>query len=509
MKTPIRLLLLEDNRDDAELVLLNLQESNFDVTWQSVETRQQYRAALSPELDIILADYNLPGFGAPEALNILQELGLDIPFIVVTGSISEEVAVACIKQGADDYLLKDRLSRLGEAIRHALQQRDLGRAKRAAERNLRITDWAVNSSINAIVMTDPQGYITYTNQAFRATWCFESDEQIIGKPLQSLWQFPDQAAQIIQELQATGSVQGEMQSQRCDGLPITLQFSTSRVLDTDKKLMCLMGIFIDITEKKRAEAAKRESAILRIELEKERELRELKSRFISMIVHDFRNPLTSIQLTLFTLERYLDRLDEAGRLERIASALKQINRLNGLVEEVLILSKADQANLTFQPVMLDLNKLGETIFEEFSQQGTATHPLHWIGTGSPLLIYGDPELIHRALFNLLSNAIKYSPEGGTVDFEIKNAPDEISVSVSDQGIGISEQDLKYLFDPFHRGSNVGVIEGTGLGLAIVKHIAELHEGSITCQSALGHGTTFTLHLPHITDVTMANVAQSS
>src|SRR5579863_4247048 len=120
MKQPIQALIIEDSHDDAEITVLALEKSNFEVSWQQIENRQQFQAALTQAIDVIIADYSLPDFSAPEALAILQDHALDIPFIVVTGSISEEVAVACIKQGADDYLLKDRLSRLGEAIRHAL-----------------------------------------------------------------------------------------------------------------------------------------------------------------------------------------------------------------------------------------------------------------------------------------------------------------------------------------------------------------------------------------------------
>src|SRR5579864_4556429 len=101
MKQPIRALIIEDNQDDAEIIALALEKSNFDVSWQQIENGQQFQAALSNAVDVILADYRLPDFSAPEALAILQNQPLDIPFIVVTGSISEEVAVACIKQGAD------------------------------------------------------------------------------------------------------------------------------------------------------------------------------------------------------------------------------------------------------------------------------------------------------------------------------------------------------------------------------------------------------------------------
>ena len=120
MKTAIQVLLLEDNQDDAELLAMEMTFSGFEVSWERVETEAAFVEKLTPELDIILADYTLPQFNALTALQHLQDKGYDIPFVVVTGTISEETAVSVMKQGAADYLLKDRLSRLGEAERHAL-----------------------------------------------------------------------------------------------------------------------------------------------------------------------------------------------------------------------------------------------------------------------------------------------------------------------------------------------------------------------------------------------------
>jgi len=133
MAIPLRVLVLEDRAADAELILHELRQAGFDPDWRRVETEPDYLAHLDPKLDIILADYTLPQFGALRALHLLQECGLDIPFIVVTGSISEEVAVECMKKGAADYLLKDRLVRLGQAVTHALENKQLRLEHKRAE----------------------------------------------------------------------------------------------------------------------------------------------------------------------------------------------------------------------------------------------------------------------------------------------------------------------------------------------------------------------------------------
>ncbi|MCB0032599.1 MAG: response regulator, partial [Anaerolineales bacterium] len=166
MQDTIDVLIIEDNGDDAELMVLELEMAGFTVVWHRVETKDDFLTHLNTQVDIVLADYNLPQFTAPRALDLLLSYGFDTPFIVVTGSISEEIAVACIKQGAADYLLKDRLSRLGEAVRQAIKQRDLRRAQREAEQNLLIMNRAIDTSINAVVLADLSGRITYVNKAF-------------------------------------------------------------------------------------------------------------------------------------------------------------------------------------------------------------------------------------------------------------------------------------------------------------------------------------------------------
>src|SRR6266446_5326884 len=138
MKTPLHALILEDHPDDAELMVIELERAGFTPTWRRVETQAEYQTQLSQHYDIILSDYTLPQFNAPGALEILQQRELDIPFIVVTGSISEEVAVECMKQGASDYLLKDRLSRLGLAVAQALERKGLRDEKRRAEETVQL-----------------------------------------------------------------------------------------------------------------------------------------------------------------------------------------------------------------------------------------------------------------------------------------------------------------------------------------------------------------------------------
>ncbi len=489
MNDAIRVLILEDRNDDAEIMVLALESDGFEVAWERVETPDSLIARLAPDIDVILADYTLPQFTASDALVLLQQHEIDIPLIVVTGSVSEEIAVACIKHGAADYLLKDRLSRLGEAVRFAMRQHDLRRAQRQAELDLIVLRQAVESSINAVVMTDTQGRIVFANDAVMSLWAIPAHQTIIGEPLLHYLGHSVEANALFTRLQQETTLQGELSSVTQDNRALTLQYAANQVPDSSGQFRNFLFIFVDITEQKRSEG-------LRVELERERELRELRSRFVSMLVHDFRNPLTALQVNLSMIERYHESLTPDAILERIHAALYQSKHLNRLIDDVLMIGKMEHLSSLFAPQQLDIVAFCSATFEAFaSERETTNHELVFACDLPPLIYPIDPKLLQRAITNLLSNAVKYSPDGGMVKCSLWQSPSEIGISIADNGIGIPAADQKRIFDGFHRASNVGSIEGTGLGLAIVKQVIEIHGGTIACESAFGQGSTFIIRLP--------------
>jgi PAS domain S-box-containing protein len=246
---------------------------------------------------------------------------------------------------------------------------------------------------------------------------------------------------------------------------------------------------IDITERKRAEEE------LRKALEKERELSDLKTRFVSMASHEFRTPLTTIVSSTEILERYFDRLgaeQKAKHFQRVRAASQHMTQL---LDEVLLLGRAEADQLQFRPEQLDILALAQEVLEtvqlsappniRFETAFECPQPWLWL----------DEKLMRHILNNLLSNAVKYSPGGGTVRFTLACEGQELLIRVQDEGIGIPPKDLEHLFEPFHRGENVGTIQGTGLGLAITKRAVDLHHGTIVCESTVGAGTTFTIRIP--------------
>src|SRR5579872_6133763 len=198
MSTNIRVLILEDRPEDAELMIHELRRSQFDPEWRRIDTESEYNAHLGWQPDVILSDYNMPLLDAPRALDLLHQLDLDVPFIVVSGAIGEDIAVAMMRRGATDYLLKDRLTRLGAAVRRALDERQLredtlraGQALRASE--LRFYSFMNNNPALALIK-DEEGRILYINNASEQMWGLSLAE-CLGRTNQQLW--PAEVAETL------------------------------------------------------------------------------------------------------------------------------------------------------------------------------------------------------------------------------------------------------------------------------------------------------------------------
>ncbi len=299
------------------------------------------------------------------------------------------------------------------------------------------------------------------------------------------------------ELRANRKVVTEVRIIRKDGKIRWVRSYAHPIWDEKRnQLGGIYGAVQDITEQKRAEEARREAEILRIELEKERELRELKSRFVSMVVHDFRNPITTIQLALSTIKKYRDHLEPERVDEKIDHALQRSRQLNALIDDVLTIGKIEFVAGDFDPHEIELAAFCRTVFDEFAQSiDSNRHHLVFVGDAQPVLMAVDKDLLTRAIVNLLSNAVKYSPLGGTIQLKVSAPTDSAVIEISDHGIGIPAEDRGRLFSGFLRASNVGSIEGTGLGLTIVKQIVDMHGGRIDCDSEVNEGTSFTITLP--------------
>jgi len=249
-----------------------------------------------------------------------------------------------------------------------------------------------------------------------------------------------------------------------------------------------MAIIRDITERKRIEEDMRNA------LAKEKELNELKSRFISMASHEFRTPLATILSSSELLEHYSHKWTQEKQTSHLHRIQTAVNHMTGLLNDVLLLGKAEAGKLDFKPKPLDFAEFCRELIEEI-QLIANTHQIIFNCDRSPLNGEADEKLLRFIFNNLLSNAIKYSPDSDTVNFDLIHREKEVIFKIRDYGIGVPKEELHQLFDSFHRANNVGSISGTGLGLAIVKKAVELHSGSIEVESELNVGTSFTIALP--------------
>lgn len=267
---------------------------------------------------------------------------------------------------------------------------------------------------------------------------------------------------------------------------------------------------VELVERKQAEAE-----VLRA-LAKEKELSELKSRFIRTASHEFRTPLATIFACSDLLKRFGHRLTEEKKIERLDKIQREVKHLTNLIEDILLLGKVEAGRVEFKPAPLELIQFCQSLFEELTLV-TENHQLVFIypeglvqytsaisptpasdappGDLPEFWVEMDEKLLRPMLTNLLTNAIKYSPSGGTVTLSLTWDDDQVTFQVQDEGIGISPEDQAHLFEEFYRASNVSNLPGTGLGLVIVKSAVDLHQGRIQVASQVGVGTTFTIQLP--------------
>ncbi len=229
-------------------------------------------------------------------------------------------------------------------------------------------------------------------------------------------------------------------------------------------------------------------------LQKEKELNELKSRFISMISHEYRTPLTVIMTSTYLLEQLFHNRNEENFLRHLEKIRASVKTMTKLLEDVLTLGKSESGKLILNPTSFDLIMVCNEIIDEMKLIDNKQHYFNFISKTSSCHIINDEKLIRQIITNLLSNAIKYSPINSEIKFELDVSKNSVNISITDYGIGIRPEDQKYLFEPFHRGKNVGTVSGTGLGLAIVKRCLELMNGKISIKSSIS-GTTFLIEFP--------------
>jgi PAS domain S-box-containing protein len=251
----------------------------------------------------------------------------------------------------------------------------------------------------------------------------------------------------------------------------------------------VIGIVTDISDRKLFEQSLQQS------IEQEKELNDLKSKFISVASHEFRTPLATIQATSDSLATYWEMMDEQQREVRFAKINTQVTHLNKYIEDMLTLTKLQAKEKSLEPEIFDLVELSNEIIDEFRNMPENAERLEFKTVQSSIIVFLGKTEIKKIVTNLVNNALKYSDSLKQVRIKITLEKETVVLAIKDLGIGIPDEDLKHLFTPFFRASNTGNITGTGLGLNIVKESVERHKGKLFVKSQLNVGSEFIVSLP--------------
>ena len=296
-----------------------------------------------------------------------------------------------------------------------------------------------------------------------------------------------QAAEHIAACLEHGSTHFEWTSTRPDGSTVPVDVLLTRIQWGGRWL--IQAMVEDITERKRAEDE------LRRNLARAQELGELRRQFVSMVSHEFRTPLGVIQSSAEILRDYLDRLEPEERRQHLDSITRNTQRMAGLMEEVLLIGRLDAAHFELACAPIELRSFTQRMAREVEAATGHRCPILLAPASVAVEADADERLLRPILVNLLTNAVKYSEPNQVVNVHVHAVADGVEWIIRDAGIGIPAGDLEWVFQPFHRGRNVGERAGSGLGLVIVKRCVELHGGTVRLTSRVNDGTTVTVRLP--------------
>ena len=321
-------------------------------------------------------------------------------------------------------------------------------------------------------------------------WVGYPRDEVLGRTSGelSMWDNPDDREVVWRDLRTLGSIRQRecrWRNRARDLFTILLSAETITLGEEPH----ILSMALDITKRKQAEVE-----VLKA-LAREKELSQLKSNFVSMVSHEFRTPLGIIQSSAELLRDFFREMPLGEQEAQLESITRNTRRMAGMMEAILVLSRLDAGKLEFQPSALDLNVCFRRIADEVL---STTNRRCSIELGLPPDLpraNADERLVGHIFTNLLTNATKYSEPGALVRFSVEQQAANARCVVSDQGIGISQEDQQGLFTAFHRGANVGNRSGTGLGLLLVKRCVELHHGKLQIESKLGEGTTVIVTLP--------------
>lgn len=504
MRIPLRLLLVEDSEDDAMLLTRELRRGNYDPVYERVDTAAAMSEALDREQwEIVIADYAMPQFSGISALQVLQQKQLDLPFIIVSGTIGEDVAVGAMKAGAHDYLNKDNLARLVPAVERELREAKVRQERIVAQEQIREQAALLDVAQDAIIVQDLEDRICFWNKSAERLYGWTSQEVIGKKAAELLFADPTATLHLTPHpslLTRKGEWQGELDQVTKEGEEIIVESRWRLMRDGSGQPKSVLVVNTDITEKKKLE----------IQFLRTQRLESI-GTLAGGIAHDLNNVLAPI---LMGLEIIKMKLPDPESQKVLATLEASTKRGADIVRQVLAFARGLEgrhAELQVKHLVREIAHMATETFPKYIDIRVEIPVTPWV-------ILGDATQLQQVLLNLCVNARDAMPNGGKLLIRAENVRlDEnyarmhleakpgiyVLLTVTDTGMGIPPAIIDKIFEPFFTTKPVG--QGTGLGLSTILGIVRSHGGFINVYSDVGKGTSFKVYLPADTKIELEDI----
>ncbi len=493
---PLHVLILEDNELDFELTQVGLEQNlpEFRCTLKWVTNQEDFIKALSAFApDIVLSDYNLPQYSGLQALVDTQAHDPFLPFLFVTGELQEEKVAETIRNGAWEYVSKDRLFRLPVAIRNALKIKEARLEKKKAELALEAREKRFRSLIEqsplAIIEWGMDGHIVEWNPAAERLYGYSRD-QVVAKRFCEIFspeKDGEDSIQIWEDLLVhKGPNKHIAKGLDAAGKPILCEWYNNPLLDEEGEVFGIVSMVEDITERKYAEEN------LHRKNEELTKINEELDKFVYSASHDLRAPVTSM-LGLIEVAKMEE--DPRQVFEYLDKQKKTLKKMDEFIHEIVNYSRNGRLSVLKEEI--DLKHLVEEIYGQYHYLEKASFIEKSVEVNLLVPFFSDRQRISMVLNNLISNSLKYADLDKTPPFlrvEVNISKKEVVIEVIDNGEGIRPDLVSKIFDMFYRATQNS--SGSGLGLYIVKEVVQKLGGEIEVSSDLGQGTRFKVRVPN-------------